>query len=235
MDIRLDRRLGWAVAASLVAHGLALSPAWNPPATLSGSPLKASLRHPATAPASAPTALETPARERAVAPPVSSPLPAPPERIYDKTVAAAPAASAPAASTTPAEATAAATPSAPAAASAATAPETPAAQAPRPTVDLNGLRQYNLALGRVAARFKRYPAVAREAGWEGRVALRLVISEAGMPISLTLIGSSGFPILDQAALEMMRLAASHTPVPDSLRGRAFSIDLAVDYSLKDDQ
>ncbi|HZX33666.1 MAG TPA: energy transducer TonB [Rhodocyclaceae bacterium] len=234
MDTRLDRRLGWAVAASLAAHGLALSPAWNPPATLSGAPLQASLRQPTPIPAPVSAAPETPVRERTVAPPVRPPLPVPPERMYEKTVAPSPAASAPAVSAAPAEATAAAAaPSAPAAA--VTAPETSAAQAPRPTVDANGLRQYHMALGRMAARFKRYPATAREAGWEGRVPLRLTISEVGTPAGLTVIGSSGFPILDQAALEMMRLAASHTPVPESLRGRTFSIDLAVDYSLKDDQ
>lgn len=234
MDIRLDRRLGWAVAASLAAHGLALSPAWKPPATLTGAPLQASLRQPAPAPAPLPKAVESPVRERAVVPPVRPPLPAPPERIYEKTVAASPAASMPAATAAPAETTAAAAaPSSPATA-AATVPETPVAQTPRPTVDANGLRQYHMALGRMAARFKRYPAAAREAGWEGRVPLRLTISEVGTPVGLTVISSSGFPILDQAAVEMMRLAASHTSVPESLRGRTFSIDLAVDYSLKDE-
>jgi hypothetical protein len=30
-------------------------------------------------------------------------------------------------------------------------------------------------------------------------------------------------------MEMIRLAASHTPVPDSLIGQPFTIDLALDY------
>lgn len=100
---------------------------------------------------------------------------------------------------------------------------------------MNGLRQYHMALGRMAARFKRYPARAREAGWEGRVPLRVTVSEAGVPVGVVITGSSGFPVLDEAALEMMRLAAGHTPVPESLRGRSFAIDLAVDYSLTEGQ
>ncbi|MBS1159606.1 MAG: hypothetical protein H6R15_2025 [Proteobacteria bacterium] len=97
-------------------------------------------------------------------------------------------------------------------------------------IDLAGLRQYHLALGQQARQFRRYPPAARAAGWQGRVSLRLVVAESGAPLNLELLGSSSFPVLDQAALEMMGLAASHTEVPASLRGRSFSIDLAVDFN-----
>ncbi|WP_265942735.1 energy transducer TonB [Dechloromonas sp. A34] len=91
------------------------------------------------------------------------------------------------------------------------------------------MRQYHLALGQKAKQFRRYPPAAREAGWQGRVAMRLAVSESGAPIGISLLGSSNFPDLDQAALEIMYLAAGHTEVPESLRGRAFTIDLAVDF------
>ncbi|HEY6898446.1 MAG TPA: energy transducer TonB [Rhodocyclaceae bacterium] len=103
----------------------------------------------------------------------------------------------------------------------------------RPGIDLAGLRQYHAALSQVVARFYRYPPEARAAGWEGRVPLRLAISAAGLPENISLIGSSGHEALDQAALETLRMAAGHTPVPDILRGQSFSIDLAVDFNLKD--
>lgn len=103
----------------------------------------------------------------------------------------------------------------------------------RSGIDVAGLRQYHLALGQKAKQFRRYPPAAREAGWQGRVAMRLAISESGAPIGITLLGSSNFPVLDQAALEMMFLAAGHTEVPESLRGRAFTIDLAVDFKPDD--
>lgn len=103
----------------------------------------------------------------------------------------------------------------------------------RTGIDVAGLRQYHLALGQKARQFRRYPQAAREAGWQGRVALRLAVSETGAPIGVSLLQSSNFPVIDQAALEMMFLASGHTEVPESLRGRAFTIDLAVDFNPDD--
>lgn len=45
-----------------------------------------------------------------------------------------------------------------------------------------------------------YPPAARERGQQGRVLLRVEVSAAGAPLSVTVISSSGHPILDQAAL-----------------------------------
>ncbi|MBL8428620.1 MAG: energy transducer TonB [Dechloromonas sp.] len=99
------------------------------------------------------------------------------------------------------------------------------------SVDQTGLRQYYLALARQAQQFRRYPEEARAAGWQGSVTMRLVVSDAGSPLGVSLVDSSGFPVLDQEALDMTLLSARHTEVPESLRGRAFSIDVAIDYSL----
>lgn len=103
----------------------------------------------------------------------------------------------------------------------------------RPGIDVGGLREYHMALGRMARQFRHYPLAAREAGAQGRVTMRLIVAETGVPASLSLLASSGFPKLDQAVLEMMHLAAGHTQVPDSLRGRAFNIDLAIDFNPDD--
>lgn len=233
MDARPDRRLGMALAISLLAHSLLLSPVFAPAPVDAGAILRATLRQPS--PVEKTAAVETPPPQKTVVPPTRAPLPEPLERTYEKTPAP-PAAPSPAPAEGLADAPPAAAPPAPQAeGGAAVTPTTTPAPPPRPRIDVNGLRQYHLALGRMAARFKRYPGQAREAGWEGRVPLRLVVSEAGTPAGLSLIGSSGFPVLDEAALEMMRLAAGHTPVPESLRGRAFTIDLAVDYNLAEEQ
>lgn len=131
------------------------------------------------------------------------------------------------------------TPPEPAASEPANEPAGPEHQAAPPAepsntgIDVAGLRQYHLALGQKARQFRRYPPEARDAGGQRRVAMRLAISETGTPISIKLLGSSDVPVLDQAALEMMFLAASHTEVPESLRGRAFTIDLAVDFNPND--
>jgi protein TonB len=99
----------------------------------------------------------------------------------------------------------------------------------RPRVDLGGLRQYHLSLGHMARRFRTYPPALREAGAGGRVTVRLAVAADGRPFGLILLNSSGHAELDEAAMEMIRLAAAHTPVPDSLMGQPFTIDLALDY------
>ncbi|HXE39335.1 MAG TPA: energy transducer TonB [Azonexus sp.] len=194
------------------APGLLLSP--ESPAARHGN-LRASLQQPpAAAPVVAPRTEPTPPRPSE--PAETAPARQPEERSYAPT----PPAPAP--------------PSAPASEPAApdSQPATPV-EPLRTGIDVAGLRQYHLALGQKAKQFRRYPAAAREAGWQGRVAMRLAISESGAPIGITLLGSSNFPVLDQAALEMMFLAAGHTEVPESLRGRAFTIDLAVDFKPDD--
>jgi protein TonB len=235
MEAKPDHRLGWALAISLAAHGLALLSALGPPPPESSAPLQASLRHPAAPPGRPPPAMAPP--ESAVAPAIRPALPEPTQRTYEKPPAAASAsASSPVAESPKDVPPPVAAPASRQAEAGAAPPQDAAPVQPvRPGVDLHGLRQYHLALSRMAARFKRYPAQAREAGAEGRVPLRLVVSEAGMPVRIVLIGTSGSSFLDQAALEMMGLAASHTPVPESLLGRSFTIDLAVNYNLQDEE
>lgn len=206
------RRLLLPVAASLLVHallfwpGASLSPSQEAPAGQAGS-LRARLRQ---APVDPPQREMPPAAaDEALAPRQ------PEERSY---APAEPPAAAPGEANAPATAE----------------PGGDNVLAPvRPGIDLAGLRQYHIALGQMARQFKRYPPAALEAGLRGRVAIRVAVAKNGMPLGLTLIGSSGYQLLDQAALEMMRLAASHTEVPELLHDRAFTIDLAVDFNPED--
>lgn len=100
-------------------------------------------------------------------------------------------------------------------------------------IDIVGLRQYHLALGRTASQFRHYPPAAREAGRQGRVTMRLTVGDNGLPPRISLLGSSQHAELDQAALDMLRQSAAHTPLPESLRGRDFTIDLAIDFKPDD--
>jgi len=54
---------------------------------------------------------------------------------------------------------------------------------------------------------KRYPHLARMNRWEGRVVLRVVIQEDGHLLDLAVSESSGHSILDQDALEVLKLAS----------------------------
>ena len=51
----------------------------------------------------------------------------------------------------------------------------------------------------------RYPELARQRGWEGDVLLRLTIDETGMVTDVTVKRSSGYELLDAAAVRAVRL------------------------------
>ena len=97
------------------------------------------------------------------------------------------------------------------------------------------LRQYRVSLAISARRFKRYPVLARERGWEGTAEVALN-ANALLPVpEVVLVRSSGQGVLDQQALEMMTQAARVTSLPPSLKGRDFRILLPVKFSLEGDQ
>lgn len=111
---------------------------------------------------------------------------------------------------------------------------------PSPDVTQDGasaddLRQYRLSLAISARRFKRYPMLARERGWEGTAEVALNVN-ALLPVpEVVLVGSSGRGVLDEQALEMMTQAARVTSLPQSLKGRDFRVLLPVKFSLDSDR
>ncbi|MGH8738039.1 MAG: energy transducer TonB, partial [Burkholderiales bacterium] len=93
--------------------------------------------------------------------------------------------------------------------------------------------QYRATLIVEAGRYKRYPRFARDNAWEGKAELRMAIGPDGAIASLRVARGTGYPILDQQALEMVRRAQPRTPIPEGLRGRSFSVDVPVIFSLRD--
>lgn len=77
----------------------------------------------------------------------------------------------------------------------------------------------------------RYPAQARERGWEGRVEVRLVIGTSGTIKSAVIKSSSRYQILDDQALDMVRKSQRRLEIPPALRGREFSVDIPVTFEL----
>ena len=113
-------------------------------------------------------------------------------------------------------------------------PPSPAAAPAAPRIDVASLAaQYRTALIAEAARYKRYPRFARDNGWEGRVEVRMTIGPDGEIASLRVVRGSGFSILDEQAREMVRSAKPQTLIPEGLRGRSFSVDVPVIFSLRD--
>jgi protein TonB len=244
-----NRLFGYAVLCSIVLHGLLLLalPSLRDSSRRADThpgPLVARLVQAQPAPiAPAPPKAEPPpaprVEEKPPPAPVTKPEPAPKpvplakaQKAPAKPAPGAPAAPAPA-DTPPAPAPSAAPP-APAAARAESVPApAPPSPAAAETLDAGTLAQYRLQLISVAKRYKRYPRVAMDNNWEGTAEIRMIIGANGMIASLVVRKGSGYDVLDQEALQWIRKAKPLAPIPASLRGKEFAVDIPVIFNLKE--
>ena len=234
------RLLLWAVAASLTLH-LALLyvlPLLQDATRVRAvaPSLTAHLAKPKP-PEPAPARIEPPVQPAArpqvepVAKAVSqpSPVPAPPARfpgVEPAQQAAEPASVVPAAP--------AAAPAVPSAAARAEPPTASQQVAAAGGPDPGTVARFRLELMDLARRYKRYPRVAQENNWEGRVELRIAIGEDGAISSLTVKQGAGRAVLDDEAQAMIRNAKANATIPPGLRGKAFDLEISVDFLLKDE-
>ena len=224
----------YAILASLLLHVLLLWPATlRPPAQEARALLQATVRSPQPVPV---PEMPKPTPPRAVPPaptpaaaqvtPLAQPLelprqpsvPAPPMIASASTAATPPAVLAP--------------PAVSAAATAAAGSSLTASAASGEALD--GLRGYRLAVASQARRFKRYPAEAKASGWIGSTEVRLDVGAEGQPRPASVSRSSGHEALDRAALAMIDAGAARARLPDSLRGRNFTVTLPVVFNLDEE-
>jgi TonB family protein len=78
----------------------------------------------------------------------------------------------------------------------------------------------------------KYPPLARRKGWQGIVILALRIESNGRISRLHVNGTSGYPVLDRAAVESLQLA-SVPRANEWLNGEAVDIIVPVEYRLVD--
>ncbi len=93
---------------------------------------------------------------------------------------------------------------------------------------------YRTSLAISARRFKRYPALAKERGWEGSVEIALDFRRLRRGQEVSVASSSGRQILDDQALEMIRQAVRVTDLPAGLRERNFRVLLPIAFNLNDE-
>lgn len=245
-----NRALALCMLASLALHAIALLlPGLRPgaPAPAATRVLTATFAPRVAAPPSVPLVPEVEKRAEAEPrpKPEARPLPEIPRPVISTpSPGPVPAPAAPRVAEVPAAQASAAEPSAPVPAASASrasavrpAEAQPAAASPGAArsgseADAGTLDQYRLALIGVARRYKRYPAQAMDKGWQGRVEIRLVVGANGMIQSSLVKASSGYEILDNQALDMVKKAKPLTPIPAALRGREFTVDIPVIFDLQ---
>jgi protein TonB len=222
---RRDRYVGFAVAVSLLIHGIALG--WlpglkratgeTPPPPLQIHLSATVAQAAAIAVPPAPTLESRPSTSRREV------QPAPPQ---PQTVLTA------AAEETGQEAQ---TPRAAAASVAVSAEDPrPLAVAPsaRPSApDAGALAAYGRELAGAVATRQRYPRLAQLRQWQGTAVLQLELAAAGGLLAVRVLSSSGHEILDQQALEMVRAAVPLPPLPGVLAGQPLTVDVPVVFKL----
>jgi TonB family protein len=76
-----------------------------------------------------------------------------------------------------------------------------------------------------------YPKSARQQGWEGTVTLRVLVGEDGQPKSVEVHKTSGFAVLDQAAVETVKSRWRFHPARAGEKPVARRVEFPVDFSL----
>jgi protein TonB len=113
-------------------------------------------------------------------------------------------------------------------------PPAPRVQTPSaPTLDITVLREYGAVVSSVVAKKKVYPRLALMRRWQGTTDLKLQIAADGNVKALSVAHSSGFDILDEQAVKMVKDAMPLPGLPDALRGREFAIDIPVAFRLQE--
>jgi protein TonB len=104
----------------------------------------------------------------------------------------------------------------------------PPPSAPDPAL----LKAYGDVLAQAIGRRKNYPRLARIRNWQGTAELRLQLGTDGALKGLTVARSSGFPVLDEQALTMVKETVPLPEMPAALRGREFAITVPVVFRLE---
>jgi protein TonB len=91
------------------------------------------------------------------------------------------------------------------------------------------LAGYGRELAGAVAMHQRYPRIALMRQWQGTVVLQLEFEGEGRLSAVRVLSSSGYEILDQQALEMVRETAPHLPV--ALAGRPLTIDVPIVFRI----
>lgn len=74
-----------------------------------------------------------------------------------------------------------------------------------------------------------YPSEAQENSWGGRLNVVFIIEENGRVSSVKLIKSSGYQLLDDAAIRAIKFASPFNPIPESLGVKRLKISASFEY------
>jgi len=100
--------------------------------------------------------------------------------------------------------------------------------------DDGALKEFGLKISKRAGlqvRESDYPDPARKKGWEGTAQVKLTFGVDGKLKAVVVGGSTGYPILDDRAMEILR-RIEMPPVPDARRGQEFTVQVPIVFKIK---
>lgn len=91
--------------------------------------------------------------------------------------------------------------------------------------------EYLERLRRHLAKHRRYPPEATRQKQEGTVQVEFTLARDGTVLAARIEKSAGYPLLDQAVLDMLRSASPVPPLPERFTGDRIRISLPIGFSL----
>jgi protein TonB len=111
-------------------------------------------------------------------------------------------------------------------------PVIPKPTTPSPAQISDANDQYGNTLWGAISKYKKYPRIAQQRGWQGEVVVELSLDGNGKLKSKQILQSSGYDSLDQQALEMVEKALPFPQPPEALRGSNFTIRVPIPFKLE---
>ncbi len=110
--------------------------------------------------------------------------------------------------------------------------ETKTVNAPSPEKITAATNDYSSLLAAAIAKYKQYPKIAQMRGWQGLIIIELQLNPQGAVIYSQIKKSSGYDVLDQEALEMIKRAAPFPQPPEALRSKNFTVLVPISFKLE---
>ena len=114
-----------------------------------------------------------------------------------------------------------------------TEPNTSSSNAETKTLSQQQVARINAHLNQAFDQYFSYPRLAQRNGWQGMVKLGLRIEANGQLSNIRLLSTSGFPVLDEAALNALNRVSTLQDVDAWLDGLHLDTILPVQYKLVD--